>query len=126
MRLTELRQPPRKQLGVLGFTEYDEETTDPERWVWFRKQLFTIDSLNVIVEVKYSLSISDYPYASYDDNCSYSFEECTLITTYREVDNNAISSGDEDSFEWKTSLSISTTENLQAFVKSATAFSTFL
>ncbi len=125
MRLIELKNPPRDDLTRLSFEEYEEETTDSERWIWFRKHLFTFNSLNVIAEVKYSLSISDDPLATYDNNCSYMFEGCALIATYKEVYDNNISSYDADSFEQKTRLIINTTEQLQTFVESATALSAF-
>lgn len=124
MRLIELNGPPRAELEALGFKEYDEETTDPERLVWFRKHLFEIGSLNVIVEVKYNLSISDDPYATYDENCSYDFKRCTLITTHEEVEDNAISS-DDDSYEQKTILYIQTLEELKSFIESSVKFGEF-
>jgi len=59
-----------------GFEREDENTTDDVRWIWLRKVIDIRGTrFTFLIEVTYLLTISDDPFASYDENFNYSFEK---------------------------------------------------
>jgi hypothetical protein len=65
----------------IGFEREEDGSCDSERWVWFKKEIVIGNTNNYFeIVVTYSLSISDDPYGSYDENFRYSHKktECFL------------------------------------------------
>lgn len=62
-----------------GYERFDENTTDPSRWVWFRKRRETLDGQHVLeVQIRYELTIGDAVGVSYVQNRDYSFNDVEI------------------------------------------------
>lgn len=84
--LQELSEDP-DQLLKYGFEREEEETTDPNRWVWYRKVIQSSESqLRLELELEFELSISDDPFANFSENRQYLWNGCYLRAYDRQME----------------------------------------
>lgn len=75
------------QLIEYGFEREEEETTDPNRCVWYRKVVQSGESqLRLELELEFELSISDDPFASFSENRQYLWNGCYLRAYDRQME----------------------------------------
>ncbi|MEK6777735.1 MAG: hypothetical protein AABY87_12790 [bacterium] len=80
-----------------GYNRRDEETTDSARFVWYEKTFGSIVSqLRFIIQVEFELFLYDDPFASYIENCCYSFNGVYLKVIDRQMERCDNLSYDED------------------------------
>ena len=103
-------------LSRLGFIEIEEDTTDSSRWVWFRKGLYRVEALIAIIELKFSLTIEDDPYATYNENLFYSFEQVTFLLTDGPIEYNGDLESSSDYSSESRRLSIEHIADLEFYL----------
>ena len=122
MFLNEIVSQPNKYLAGLGLIEVWEQTTKVDRWVWFRKTLFTIDDLNIVFEMTFSLSIFFIP-SNVEENFDYRF--CKIISTKKDINFEGYLSDKENLYTSEAYLNMLTTNELKAFLLSAETLDSF-
>lgn len=70
-----------------GFTRADEHTSDDVRWVRYSKAIESDQNqISLVVSIEYELGLSDDPFVTYDQNCSYSFNGVVLAILDRRME----------------------------------------
>lgn len=69
-----------------GYARREEETTESVRLVWYEKTFGSFESnLRFVIQIEFELSISDAPYASWTENCTYCFNGVYLVVIDRQM-----------------------------------------
>ncbi len=73
------------ELIRLGYERHEENTSDPCRWVRYRKRIdIPWKELVFDIVIVFELYIDDDPFCSYTENCDYGFPKAELVVWQRE------------------------------------------
>jgi hypothetical protein len=94
-----------------GYECIEEPSTDEVRSIWFYKKIYSSE-YTFVFRIRYTLYLSDAPFASYAENHQYDFEEISMAV---EID-NSLEDIDYDDLRYNK-LSVFNLRTLESFIE---------